>query len=113
VWALSEDGAVIRWFLVSGSRYGSEVPGSHVVHNRSEMSTASNGKALLPMIRWYKTEIGALEFHSIPQRVKDDSPYQTTDELGTRLSGGCQRQHPRNAEFMWQFATIGTPVIVT
>lgn len=114
VWAVSEDGAVIRSFLVSGSQYGNEVPGSHEVYSRSEMSTAWNGKAWLPqMIRWYKTEIGALGFHSIPLSVKDDSPYQTTDELGTRLSGGCQRQHPLDAEFMWQFATVGTPVIVT
>lgn len=114
VWAVSEDGAIIRSFLVSGSTYGNEVPGSHAVYSRSEMSTAWNGKAWLPkMIRWYKTQIGALGFHSIPLSVKDDSPYQTTDELGTRLSGGCQRQHPLDAEFMWQFATIGTPVIVT
>ena len=113
VWAVGEDGAIIRSFLVSGSQYGNEVPGTHEVYSRSEMSTAWNGKAWLPkMIRWYKTEIGALGFHSIPLSVKDDSPYQTTDELGTRLSGGCQRQHPLDAEFMWQFATVGTPVIV-
>jgi hypothetical protein len=99
---------------VSGSQYGNEVPGTHQVYSRSEMSTAWNGKAWLPqMIRWYKTEIGALGFHSIPLSVADDSPYQTTEELGTRLSGGCQRQHPLDAAFMWEFATIGTTVVVT
>jgi peptidoglycan hydrolase-like protein with peptidoglycan-binding domain len=114
VWAINDDGAVIRSWLVSGSQYGNEVPGTHEVYSRSDMSTAWNGKAWLPqMIRWYKTEIGALGFHSIPLSVKDNSAYQTTEELGTRLSGGCQRQHPLDAAFMWEFATIGTKVVVT
>ena len=34
-------------------------------------------------------------------------------ELGTRLSGGCQRQHNLDAQFMWGFATVGTKVVVT
>ena len=114
VWAVDDDGVVIRSWLVSGSQYGNEVPGTHQVYSRSDMSTAWNGKAWLPMmIRWYKTEIGALGFHAIPLSVKDNSAYQTTADLGTRLSGGCQRQHPLDATFMWEFATIGTTVVVT
>jgi lipoprotein-anchoring transpeptidase ErfK/SrfK len=38
--------------------------------------------------------------------------YQTEEELGTRLSGGCQRQAKLDADFLWDFATIGTPVVV-
>ena len=37
---------------------------------------------------------------------------QTEAELGQRLSGGCQRQAPLDANFMWYFADIGTPVYV-
>jgi hypothetical protein len=33
--------------------------------------------------------------------------------LGTRLSGGCTRQADLDADFMWDFAQIGTTVIVT
>ncbi len=114
VWAVNDDGTIIRSWLVSGSQYGNEVPGTHQVYSRSDMSTAWNGKAWLPMmVRWYKTDIGALGFHAIPLSVKDNSAYQTTEELGTRLSGGCQRQHPLDAAFMWEFATIGTTVVVT
>jgi peptidoglycan hydrolase-like protein with peptidoglycan-binding domain len=113
-WAVSDSGEIIRSWLVAGSLYSNEVPGTHEVYSRSEMSTAWNGKAWLPqMIRWLKTERGAIGFHAIPLHVSDDSPYMTTDELGTRLSGGCQRQHNLDSEFMWAFATIGTPVIVT
>ena len=109
-----ENEQIVRSWLVSGSTYSNEIPGTHQVYSRSEMSTAWNGKAYLPqMIRWLKTERGAIGFHAIPLHVEDNSPYQTTDELGTRLSGGCQRQHNYDAEFLWAFATIGTTVVVT
>lgn len=114
VWAVGENGQIIRSWLVSGSTYSNELPGTHEVYSRSEMSTAWNGKAWLPqMIRWLKTERGAIGFHAIPLHVEDNSPYQGSDELGTRLSGGCQRQHNWDAAFMWEFATIGTKVVVT
>lgn len=114
VWAVSDDEQIVRSWLVSGSKYSNEQPGTHTVYSRSEMSTAWNGKAWLPnMIRYQKTDIGHIGFHGIPLHVSDNSPYMTTDELGTRLSGGCQRQHNLDAQFMWGFATVGTTVVVT
>jgi hypothetical protein len=113
VWAIGKDGEIIRSWLVSGSKYSNELPGTHEVYSRSEMSTAWNGKAYLPkMVRWLKTDIGAIGFHSIPLHVDDNSPYQTEAELGSRLSGGCQRQAIRDADFLWEFAQVGTPVVV-
>lgn len=113
VWAVDDGGEIIRSWLVSGSLYDNEPTGTFEVFSRSDPSTAWNGKAYLPMmIRWYKTEIGNLGFHGIPTKVSDGSPYQTTDELGTRLSGGCQRQANEDAAFMWAFAEVGTKVVV-
>jgi peptidoglycan hydrolase-like protein with peptidoglycan-binding domain len=113
VWAVDKDGAIIRSWLVSGSRYNNEMPGTHKVYSKSEITTAWNGKAFLPlMVRWLKTQIGAIGFHQIPVKRSDGSLYQTEEELGTRLSGGCQRQAKEDAEFLWKFATIGTPVVV-
>lgn len=113
MWAVNGDEEIIRSWLVSGSKYSNELPGSHQVYSRSDMSTAWNGKAYLPkMVRWLKTDIGAIGFHSIPLHVEDNAPYQTEAELGTRLSGGCQRQAVRDADFVWDFAQVGTPVIV-
>jgi peptidoglycan hydrolase-like protein with peptidoglycan-binding domain len=114
VWAVGEDGQIIRSWLVSGSQYNNEMPGTHTVYSRSEQSTAWNGKAFLPlMIRYQETRIGHIGFHAIPLRVSDGQPYQTTDELGERLSGGCQRQHNLDAQFLWAFADVGTTVVVT
>jgi len=114
VWAVSEDGQIIRSYLVAGSKYGNEQPGVHQVYSKSEMSTAWNGRAFLPlMVRYQKTPIGAIGFHAIPIHRSDGTVYMTEDELGTRLSGGCQRQANADAKFMWNFATVGTTVVVT
>jgi len=113
VWAVDENETVIRSWLVSGSKYNNEMPGTHEVYSRSEVSTAWNGKAYLyKMVRWLQTDIGAIGFHALPVRVSDNSVYQTEEELGTRLSGGCQRQANLDADFTWEFAQIGTPVVV-
>ena len=85
--------AAVAVGAIAGSKYNNEVPGSHKVFSRSEVSTAWNGKAFLPhMIRWLKTDIGAIGFHGIPRHVSDGSRYEKDSELGTRLSGGCTRQ---------------------
>jgi len=113
VWAVDKNDEVIRSWLVSGSRYNNETRGTHQVYSRSEITTAWNGKAFLKkMVRWLKTEIGAIGFHQIPVHRSDNTVYQTEEELGTRLSGGCQRQAKLDAEFLWSFAKIGTPVVV-
>lgn len=113
VWAVDENETIIRSWLVSGSKYNNETPGTHEVYSRSDVSTAWNGKAFLPkMVRWLRTDIGAIGFHAIPLHREDNSPYQTEAELGTRLSGGCQRQANADADFLWDFAQIGTPVVV-
>jgi hypothetical protein len=113
VWAVDEDERIIRSWLISGSKYDNETPGTHEVYSRSDVSTAWNGKAWLPMmIRWLQTDIGHIGFHALPRHVEDNSPYQTEAELGTRLSGGCQRQADLDAEFNWDFAQVGTKVVV-
>ncbi len=102
VWAVSEDGEIIRSWLVAGSQYNNEMPGTHQVYSRSQQSTAWNGRAILPlMIRWLQTDIGHIGFHGIPIHVSDGTPYMTDADLGQRLSGGCQRQANRDAQFMW------------
>lgn len=113
VWAVDKNGKIVRSWLVSGSKYNNELPGTHKVYSKSAVTTAWNGKAFLnKMVRWLKTERGAIGFHQIPVHRSDGTVYQTEDELGSRLSGGCQRQAPLDAAFTWAWATIGTPVVV-
>ncbi|CAN5394020.1 hypothetical protein BH23ACT3_BH23ACT3_08810 [soil metagenome] len=113
VWAVGENGEIIRSWLVTGSMYSNEMAGTHYVYSRSVESTAWNGAARLPkMVRWLQTERGHIGFHGIPTRMDNGEPYQTDAELGTRLSGGCQRQADLDADFVWEFAPEGTKVVV-
>ncbi len=113
VWAVDKNERVIRSWLVAGSKYSNEQPGVHHVYSKSEVSTAWNGKAYLPlMVRYQKTDIGNIGFHGIPTHVADGTAYMTEAELGQRLSGGCQRQAMADARFVWDFADIGTTVVV-
>lgn len=112
VWAIDDDERVVRSYLVTGSQYNNELPGEHEIYSKSEVSTAWNGKAQLPyMVRWLDTERGAIGFHQIPVKASGEK-YQTLDELGQKMSGGCQRQAAEDAVFMWNFGSIGTPVFV-
>ena len=113
VWAIDDAENVVRSYLVTGSQYNNELPGKHEVYSKSEWTTAWNGQAKLHlMVRWLDTERGAIGFHQIPVRSSDGTVYQTEEELGQRMSGGCQRQAALDAQFMWAFADIGTPVYV-
>ncbi len=113
VWAVDDQERVVRSYLVTGSQYANEMPGVHKVYSRSETTTAWNGAAELPlMVRWLDTERGAIGFHAIPIDNATGELYQTEEQLGTKDSGGCQRQAEEDAWFMWNFGTIGTRVIV-
>jgi len=114
IWAVDSQERIVRSYLVSGSAYNNEAAGTHEVFSRSEEAVAWNGEGRLPlMIRWYMTpRDNAIGFHGIPIHFSDGTPYQSVDQLGDRLSDGCQRQHALDAEFMWGFADIGTKVVV-
>lgn len=62
-------------------------------------------------VRFTRGENAAIGFHDIP--VKDGRPLQTRAELGSPRSHGCIRQARPDAIAMWDFAQIGTTVVVT
>ena len=64
------------------------------------------------MARFARARSGlAIGFHSIP-RYSNGAPMQTEDELGYFRSGGCVRQAEAKAYALYQWAPIGTTVIV-
>ena len=113
VWAIDDEERIVRSYLVSGSRYRNEVPGVHTVYSRSENALGWDLSANLPyMIRYTETERGHIGFHAIPSWIETGEKLQTEDELGQKLSGGCTRQAPLDAQFLWEFADVGTKVWV-
>jgi lipoprotein-anchoring transpeptidase ErfK/SrfK len=62
-------------------------------------------------VRFAHGDNASIGFHDIP--VDDGRPVQTVDELGTPLSHGCIRQRRSDAKQLWEFAPLGTRVVVT
>ena len=113
VWLVTEDGSVVANYLVSG-RKGWPEPGTYSVFSKSPMTRSffDASTTMRWMVRFARTDKTNIGFHDIPTRG-DGSLYQTLDELGTALSGGCVRQSLPDAIRMYRFADVGTTVVVT
>jgi lipoprotein-anchoring transpeptidase ErfK/SrfK len=111
VWLVGADGVAIDSWLVSGRR-GVPRPGSYSVFSRSPVTTGQGGNVTMQyMVRFARGRTLAIGFHSIPLR-RNGSPIQSVEQLGTFRSAGCVRQRVEDAAKMWEFAGVGTPVVV-
>jgi len=112
VWLVRADESVPRTYPVSGSVYDNLTPGSYAVYSRSESATSFDYESTMRwMVRFTQGANAAIGFHAIP-RGTDGEPLQTWQQLGTPQSHGCIRQRPRDAQALWRFAPVGTPVVV-
>ncbi|MEZ5256170.1 MAG: L,D-transpeptidase [Ilumatobacteraceae bacterium] len=67
------------------------------------------------MVRFAKTPRGGnIGFHEIPTQCGGGSCWkvQTSDQLGHALSGGCVRQTTEDAIWIYEWAQVGTVVVV-
>ncbi|NND84749.1 MAG: L,D-transpeptidase, partial [Acidimicrobiia bacterium] len=113
VWLVAEDETILANYFVSG-RAGVPNPGTYSVFSKSPVTRAflDPNTIMRWMVRFAKTAKTNIGFHDIPVHG-DGSPYQTVDELGTALSGGCVRQELGAAKRLYRFADVGTTVVVT
>ncbi len=111
VWLIEADGSVFDSYLVSGRR---DRPGSgtYTVYSKSEKAWAGHdGITMDHMVRFAHGQSLAIGFHSIPTYA-NGTPMQTLDELGTYRSAGCVRQAPNKAARLYEWAEVGTTVVV-
>ncbi len=113
VWLVDESSRVVRTYLVSGSVYDNLDPGTYAVYSRSEQAWGiDDSGAMRYFVRFTEGDNGgAIGFHDIP--VSDGEPVQSKTLLGTPQSHGCIRQRRADAVALWDFAPIGTEVVVT
>jgi lipoprotein-anchoring transpeptidase ErfK/SrfK len=113
VWLVDGSGEVLRSYLVSGSATDNLDPGTYEVYSRSRWAVGIDDSGTMQyFVRFTHGDAGAaIGFHTIP--VDDGTPVQTVDQLGTPLSHGCVRQRTADAIALWDFAPIGTTVVVT
>jgi hypothetical protein len=111
VWLIAADERVLRSYLVSGSAYDNLDPGSYEVYSRSERAYGIDDSGTMRwFVRFTRGDNAAIGFHDIP--VSHGAPVQTRAQLGTPLSHGCIRQKESDARALWDFAPLGTPVVV-
>jgi len=111
VWLVEASGAVRRTYLVSGSLTDNLDAGSYSVYSKSEQAWGIDDSGTMRyMVRFAHGERAAIGFHDIP--IKDGRLVQTQTELGAPQSHGCIRQARPDAQALWRFAPVGTPVVV-
>ena len=101
---------VVDSYLVSG-REGSPGAGTYSVFSKSEHAFAYSGITMDWMVRFAWGRTLAIGFHGIP-RYANGTPMQTLDQLGTFQSHGCVRQDDGKAQALFEWADVGTTVIV-
>ena len=113
VWLVDESGEVVRTYLVSGSLTDNLFEGTYSVYSRSRNAVGIDDSGTMEyFVRFtHGTGGAAIGFHTIP--IDDGRPVQTLSQLGTPQSHGCIRQERDNAIALWDFAPIGTTVVVT
>jgi len=111
VWLVPRGNEVARTYLVSGSAYDNLDPGTYSVFSRSEQAWGVDDSGTMRwFVRFAEGPNAAIGFHSIP--LLDGSPVQTIAQLGIPLSHGCIRQKTADALALWDFAPVGTTVVV-
>ena len=103
---------VRRTYPVSGSVTDNLRPGSYAVYSKSQRAWGvDDSGSMRYMVRFTRGANAAIGFHDIP--VLDGHLVQTRAELGTPRSHGCIRQWRPDARALWNFAPVGTRVVVT
>ena len=103
---------VQRTYLVSGSVTHNLVPGTYAVYSRSRWAVGVEDSGVMQyFVRFTQGPTGAaIGFHTIP--TKNGVPLQSKAQLGTPESHGCIRQATPDAIALWDFAPVGTKVVV-
>lgn len=110
VWLVGESGEAKRTYLVSGSVDDNLDPGRYAVYSRSKRAWGIDGGTMKYMVRFAHGKNAAIGFHDIP--FDQGELMQTKAELGTPRSSGCVRQWRPDAKALWEFAPVGTTVVV-
>ncbi|MCW2749933.1 MAG: hypothetical protein JWR83_1043 [Aeromicrobium sp.] len=113
VWLVGSNGKVERSYLVSGSKFNNLRPGTYAVNTRSRHARAFDGSGTMEYyVQFARGFTDPIAFHTVPRDLSGQLE-ETKAQLGTRQSAGCVRQWLPDAIVLWNFAPVGTKVVVT
>lgn len=116
VWLVEADGRVSDTFLMSGRRLrtasGFDQPGLFTVYSKSATMQYCAGRCGTAkyMVRYQRTTVSSVGTHSLPS--EGGQLVQGVEDLGWPLSHGCTRLEASKAKAVYQWARIGTVVVV-
>ncbi len=111
VWLIDGNENIVDYYAVSGKR-GVPSPGQYRVFSKSTLAYAGHdGITMKHMVRFAWGSELAIGFHAIP-RYADGSRLQSDAALGSYRSAGCVRQSDHKAQALYNWAGIGTRVVV-
>lgn len=113
VWLVASDGDTRRSYLVTGSRYDNLRPGTYQVNSKNRVArTYRGGGTFEYFVKFAQGRTSAIGFHAVTKLNNGRFVY-ARDDLGTARTPGCVEALPSDAKALWQFAPVGTPVVVT
>ena len=111
VWLVGAGDEVKRTYPVSGSVSDNLDQGTYEVYSRSEQAWGIDDSGTMKyFVRFAHGENAAIGFHDIP--IDDGKLVQSVSDLGMPRSHGCIRQRRTDAIALWDFAPLGTTVVV-
>jgi len=113
VWLVAADGTVKRSYLVTGSKMDNLRPGSYGVKSKTRYArTYRGGGTLEYFVKFTQGRTAAIGFHAVTKLNNGTLVYARAD-LGTARTPGCVELWRDNARTLWEFAPVGTSVVVT
>jgi lipoprotein-anchoring transpeptidase ErfK/SrfK len=116
VWLVTGDEVVEKKHAVSGRRtWNQPLPGEYSVFSRSQYTCNIKNPSLCwrYMVRFTVGPDGDnIGFHEIPTDTSTGNTVQADWQLGQPLSAGCIRQATPDALYVWNWAPVGTKVVV-
>jgi hypothetical protein len=105
---------LINEFPVSTGKASTPTPlGTTKIFHKQEVRVAASRPHYI-MPKWMSFRAGGYGIHALPSLANDNGIYwrEALNHIGTRRSHGCIRLLPKDAEFAYAFADIGTTVKV-
>lgn len=108
--SIFEDGKLLDSYFVSTGKQGMETPrGMHAIANKCPRAWSEKYGVFMPY--WMAiTPGGSFGIHELPERPDGDK--DGANDLGNPVSHGCVRLGIGPAERVYNWAEIGTPVVV-
>src|SRR3989344_1721048 len=107
---LFDNGAVVATHLISTGRIGMETPaGIYAVENKTPRAWSRQYELFMPYWMAFTAD-GKYGIHELPQWP--GGARETAQHLGTPVSHGCVRLGYESARIVYDWAEIGTPVVI-